>query len=225
MARFKRVFRRPRRVVRRRSRMFRRRYRRTRKRTSGTMWCKLTKVATVQVKNDSTSVWSGSFYPNDFPEYVSLAPNFEAIQFVKMRMRVMPLQNVSNNSTSQTPAYAMLPWHKGGPLQKAFNTYLSVDKCKIYRQTQQGYQSYKCSVLQNAFTKSSSAISEDFSLATVTKWCPRIERPNNMEAKQPQIYTGIVVFQGENTMAGRTTAFNIIQDVWVKCINQSNFSI
>lgn len=223
MARFKRTFRRVRRPLRKR-RIFRRRYKRVSRRfNSGSMWCKFTKVATVEVPNDTTSVWEGSFVPDDFPEYTQLAPNFEAIQFYKQRIRVMPLQNVSNNSTSQLPAYTMLPWHKPGPLQKNFNTYLSVDKAKMFKQTQSGRQTYVCAVLQTSLSKVDSGGNETASNFVTLKWRPRIERGWAAQSKFPRIYTGIIAFQGEQTMTGRKSAFNIVMDVWVKCINQSVF--
>lgn len=194
-----------------RRRTFRRRIAR------GTVHFKFTKVSEVQVPNSVTSTWGGSFRPGDFEEYKQLAPCFEAFKFNRIRIRVIPFQNVSNNSTSACPSYTMVPWHKGGSVQAKFETYLSIDRAKVYRQTERGRMSFVPNVLVTAGGDDAKHTFE------TTVWKPRISRVADIE-ELPRIYCGLIAFQGDPSFEGRTTTFNIITDVYVTAINQSHFN-
>lgn len=213
MARFRRTYRRVARRARpqrRRRRIFRRK--RSRRVASGNLWVKLTKVTTIAVPTTQTSVWSAQVKPTDFPEFVNLAPNFEAFKFTKMRLRVMPMQNVSNNSSSLVPGYCILPWHQENPETKHFNDYMSIDKAKYYRQTQAGHMTFVINTLTAVRHAGVTALVQ-------TKWKPRIEL--NSEAYAIDFYSGLIAFQGNAEIKPESKSyFNIITDVWCLLINQ-----
>ncbi|WBG01479.1 coat protein [army ant associated cyclovirus 5 170_4] len=219
MARFRRrvAYRKPVRRVRRRylRRAFRRR--RIGRSRTGSMYCKFTKVASVTVENNVNSFWGASFLPTDFPEYNNIAKNFELCKFLRIRVRVIPLQNVANNSTSALPCYAMLPWHVPITYPKEFNFYLSVDKHKIRRQCEKGTQSY----IPNLFVETPSGTPAQTSAPDQIVWKPEIRYHQNTSREPPRIYGGVIVFQGEQEFEGRKASFNIVTDVWVKFKNQS----
>ncbi|WBG01403.1 coat protein [army ant associated cyclovirus 3 P1A-reste_4] len=193
----------------RRRRVFRPRYRRGV--ASGTFRVKLTHVSTFTAKNDAvTHTWM-SFEPKDFDEFSNLAPNFEAYKFTKCRVRVIPMQNVSNNSTSQVPMYCILPWHTLAPQSNTFEKFMSVDKAKIFKQTQTG------SMVFNVNTLSAVAYA-DGQASLKTEWMPRIEIDAN--AYMVRHFAGLIAFQGDPSMADRSTKFTIVQDVWCTFYNQ-----
>lgn len=216
MARFRR------RIIRRRPfRRPRRRFvarRRLRKRATGNLFCKLTKVSTFEVNQDVNSVWDGSFVPEDFDEFKSLAKNFEAVKIYRVRLTVFPLQNVSNNSTSSMPSYAMTPWHYGIDPPKEFRKYLSMDRSKMIRGTSMGTQSYVPNVMSNVLTQDNPPIAQ----SNMITWRPTLRTNASQETYTlPRIRCGVIAFQGESGMEGRKGYFNIKTDVWVKFIGQS----
>ncbi|UUG66206.1 capsid protein [Calfel virus LSF31_cyc880] len=202
-----------------RRRIFRRR-RPLRRRGKGTFYCKFTKSTTLEVPITSTSDWSASFVPSDFLEYTNLAAAFESIQFLKAKVRVLPCQNISNNSTSVVPSYCMLPWHRDSPPGSAltFNQFVSSDHAKIYRMTERGKQMYVPNTLVLADGQSDKEGTKE---GHQIVWKPVIERAI-ASGKLPRIYCGLVAFQGISTLpAGTKAYFDIITDVWVKCKNQN----
>lgn len=217
MARFKRrVAYRRRKPVRARRRRAVRRYRKPRAKP-GSMYCKLTRIASFSVQNDANEVYYVRCKLEDFPEWKNMAAVFERTKVLKMVGRVMPLQNVANNSTSTVPAYVMFPWHKGD-FAKAndFNSMLSIDKHKLRRQTQMCSQTYVPSTLLDGYVSGTTG-----SYSTVC-WRPTI---NNTQGGGTQlIYGGCVGFQGDSSMEGRQTHFNIIIDLYVKMIEQENLT-
>lgn len=207
-----------RRRFRRRGRIFKRK-RRVLRRNRGTLFCKFTKVATLPVPLNAASDWSLSFVPSDFSEYTALAPNFEYIQFLKVRVRVVPEQNVSNNSTSRLPTYAMLPWHRPPPPGSAitYTQFISSDRAKIFRGSQVGHQSY----VPNTLVYSEPTAGGPSGEAHQMIWKPKIARASD-NTKLPRIFSGIMAFQGDATISdGNNAYFNIFTDVWVKCVNQN----
>lgn len=214
MARFRRTFRRPvRRVRARRRRIFRRRRRFTVRPSD--LLCKLTKISTVRVDVTKVNVFSLSFLPQDFAEFTNLRDSFEMIKYLKVKVRVLPLQNVSNNTTSAMPAYCMLPWHRTGPASSEFKNYLSVDKAKLFRGTQIGRQSYvPCNLLANS-TDTAGAVSTD-----TIHWRPTLFIQSGQKAF-PRIYTGLIAFQGDGALTSGEAIYNIIMDCWVVWKKQS----
>lgn len=216
---FRRVVRRrfKRRPVSRRRRFFRRRYKRG-FRTSGNILIKCTKISEVNVPSNATSTWSCAFNPSDFPEIVGLYKNFEYAQFLRQRVRVMPLQNVANNSTSQVPGYCIFPWHHNNqpPTSKPFSSFLTIDKAKYRPQTR--------GVMMN-FVPNIDLATEFEGPATLRndslQWKPNVAL-NSASGLNIRIFGGCIAFQGDSTAEGRTASFNIIQDVWVKFKNQSS---
>ncbi|UME38931.1 putative capsid protein [Italian wall lizard associated cyclovirus 1] len=218
MARFRRRFPLRRRRLRRRRRPLIRR--RVRKFGKGNLFCKFTQVKSYEIPVNTTSDVSISFVPTEFPEYVSLANNFEYIQFLKVRVRVLPMQSVSNYSTSAVPAYAMLPWHRPQPPGSTitFNQFCSVDKAKIYRQTQVGRQTYIPNTLIYA-VRDNQAVTDAEAHQII--WKPKIERAID-SSKLPTIYAGLLAFQTyTQAPVGATTKFNVVLDAYVKCGNQN----
>ncbi|ADU76998.1 Cap protein [Cyclovirus PKgoat11/PAK/2009] len=217
MARFRAVYRR-RRVGRRRRFRRRRTYRKRRRLSKGSFMCKLTKVSTYEVPNNATSTYSCSFLPSDFPEYKSLAPNFEYCKFIKQRVRVIPMQNVSNANTTIIPSYCILPWHKGGEAKKSFNQVISSDRAKIYRQTERGQMIFTC----NTWTQSSPDDVTVRGMNTII-WKPTV--PYDQTKFEPRIYSGLVVWQGEGNLEGRTSTFNVVEDVYCIFSNQTSLHV
>ncbi|AXL65884.1 putative capsid protein [Arboreal ant associated circular virus 1] len=205
-----------RRRFRRRKRIIRRR-RFVRRNNKGSMFCKFTKVSTVDVPNNQTSIWNASFLPTDFDEFTKLAPNFEYVQFLKVKVRVLPMQSISNNSTSKIPSYCMLPWHRDDPPTKtlSFNSFISQDRCKIYRQTERGKQMY----VPNTLIEARASTATDSGAHTVY-WKPRVERTTQTQ-ELPRIFCGLIAFQGDAALTLQNGTFDIITDVWVKCANQN----
>ncbi|ADU77000.1 Cap protein [bat associated cyclovirus 5] len=222
LRRFFRRFRRPLRAVRRMRRYFPNRRRKVRSRR-GSMFCKLTKVATITVENNINSVWDGSFVPDDFKEFTSLSKNFEFVRFLKVRITVVPLQNVANNSTSSVPAFAMTPWHYAMDLPKNFQNYLSMDKSKMSRQTHVMSQTYVPNIgLLTSVLDHSGKVAED---VDAIQWRPYVRTVNQNGNSLPRVRCGVVAFQGQSDMAGRTTTFNIKTDVFVRFTGQSIMNI
>lgn len=195
-------------------------YRRRRK--AGNFSAKLTKVSTVNVPNNATSVWACHFALEDFDEFKRLAPNFEACVVRRCRVRVIPLQNVSNNSTSALPSYCIAPWHQAGDAPKTFNSYLSIDKAKIRRQTQGVSMNFVPSCRVAAYVNSDGS-GNATGYYDVTKWRPRFELSDtpSTSATYPRIYTGVIAFQGDSSMEGRNSSFNVIHEVHVVFKNQA----
>lgn len=217
MARFRRILRR-RKPVRRVRRLFRRRVRR--KARSGNLHVKFCKSTTIHPAANTVNVWASNFILNDFPEYVALAKNFESTTVKRIAVRIVPMQNVSNNSTSRIPAYCMLPWHYPGPAPKDFNTYLSSDRVKIFRGTQTGRQTYVPSTIEmtqnlDPTTGAPVPIPGDI------KWRPTI-RWN----KDARIYGGLIAFQGDPTLTAKDQGhYNIFITVYCKMNNQTTINV
>lgn len=187
------------------------------------MYAKLTKITTLAVPNSSTSSWGGSFLPNDFHEFQELIKQFERCKFYKVVIRVIPQQNISNNSTSRVPQYCILPWHRPVEAPKSFNDVISVDRAKIRRQT----QGVKMSFVPNCmYEAGGTEYPPNVTKAFVSYiWKPeiyRIQTPTNQPV-YPRIYCGFIAFQGEATLTS-TSYFDIITDVYCIFKNQSVIS-
>nr|UOI84985.1 capsid protein [Bat associated cyclovirus 2] len=210
-------------VRRRRKTGFRRRrmYRRVRKFrpkcAPGDMFCKLSKIASISVDNQTNHVYYTSVKLSDFDEWSNMRAVFQRTKIFRMKVTVQPLQNVSNNSTSTVPAYVMIPWHQPpfGPTTN-FNAMISIDKHKLRRQTQGCVQTYVPSCLQNA--RSAGEPSSEFSNIL---WRPTLA---NDYAQSTTIYGGAIGFQGDDSMEGRKTHFNIKIELFVKMIQQESIS-
>lgn len=219
MARVRRYRRPVRRLRRGYRRSFRRRIRRVAKRN---LRFKFTKVDSLDVTlNDNHSYWI-NFTPDSLPEYVQLAPNFECCKFTKVVVRVMPMQNVSNNTTSQMPAYCMVPWKdKPSLLSKGFSSIMSVDKARMYRGTACGRQTYipACHSYTYQDTTATEKSSPD---RIVYRPVIRFTRANN----DIDLYCGLIMFQGFADMAQDYKAhYNIKIDVYGVFYNQSTINI
>lgn len=216
---FRRIARIRRRRPYRRRAIFRRRRRRVRRNKSGTLFVKLTKISTVQVPNSATTSWGVNFHPTDFDEFNRLAPEFEYSKWHKIKCRVIPMQNVSNSSTSLVPSYIMAPWHNDYTTQKAFNIYASIDRAKIYRQTDIGRMNFVPNTLIGGSKEGTELQSGKHQLYN---WRPIITRMStNSSQDYPRIYGGVIAFQGESDLEGRTATFNVVMDVWVSFHNQN----
>nr|WBG01473.1 coat protein [Army ant associated cyclovirus 2] len=205
-----------RRVVRRRPRRRRilraRRFRRPRP-GRGNFRVKLTKIVTVAHTADSTQMFSLGVQPKDFTEFLNLAPNFEAYRMKKMLVRIVPQANVSNNTTSANGVYCLLPWHQPTPsVENSFNSFLSVDRAKVYRGTERGKQIYNMNVLQG--------MNYDSTDLERVLWSPRIEIRND-SAYETRHFSGLFIM---NRIEGKTKEdvyrYDVIQDVWIEFYNQ-----
>lgn len=211
-------FRRPamRRRLRRRRIVRRKRFRGFRPRAGrGTLRCKLTKLVTVQHTQSDTQIWSTYVQPKDFPEFLNLAPNFESYRMKKMLVRVIPHQNIANNSTSRVGAYCMFPWHQPPPSgTNNFNAYISCDRAKIYNCTERGKQMYNMNVLQDMKYDAATGSSER------VLWSPRIEIRSDA-AYETRHFGGCIAFNAvTNATEGAKAFFDIVTDVWIEFYNQ-----
>lgn len=153
-----------------------------------------------------------------FPEWSNMRAVFQRTKINKIVVRVMPLQNVANNSTSTVPCYVVFPWHNNDvPAKTSFNSMLSVDKHKVRRQTQGVSQSYVPSVQLNTYN-----VQAGGSNGTVA-WKPTLQHDWS-GVEQIRIYGGIIGFQGDDSMEGRKTHFNIFTDVYVEMQEQESIS-
>lgn len=226
MARFRRrkVYRRK--PVRRARRYARRRFKRGHR--SGSLYCKLTKIEIYNCDNTKNEFLQLGFQPDNFGEYDSLARNFEFCKFLKVRVTILPLQNVSNASTSIMPCYVMTPWHYSVAIPTDFNKMLSMDKAKVARGTRVMSQTYVPS-LQICNEVSVSPIPPDGSAYNSVIWRPQIRTtrsgsdPNKRNL--PYIHTGLAAFQGSAAITNKSSAYNIKWDVWVKFSGQSTIQI
>lgn len=195
--------RRPVRKIQRRRRRFRRRARRM-----GNLLCKLTRVVTIAVDPSKVQIQDLAVNPHDIQEYVNLGKQFEFCKFISCRVRVIPHQNVTNNSTSSLPNYCILPWHSATPPgSTGFTTYTSHDRAKVYRSTQKAHMNFVCST---AFE--SQIASKNASSFNTIKWKPDI-RWDADKTLSPTIRTGILAFQGDaDAPTGAKSKFTIFQD-------------
>ncbi|UPW41428.1 capsid protein [Dipodfec virus UA04Rod_5913] len=220
MARFRRRLRR-RKPVRRVGRRARpRRWQRRRK--TGTLYCKLTKITIYSIDNTKNDFLDLAVNPEDFTEYTSLAKNFEFCKFLKVKVTILPLQNVSNSSSSIMPCYAMTPWHYNIPIPNGFDKFLSMDKAKCFRGTQVGRQTYVPSVMvQTGQMPNTVPNPLTAPYLTTVHWRPEIRTVQSTGEKTPTIRTGAVCFQGSSEIVNKTSAYNIKWDVWVKFSGQT----
>ncbi|BAS01236.1 capsid protein [Cyclovirus TsCyV-1_JP-NUBS-2014] len=213
--RFRRVVRRRRPL--RRAGVYRRRRRPTYRRKKagrGSFRFKFTRLISITQDLAKTSLHDLSFQPNDFAEFTNLAANFEAYRFTKLRIRVLPQQNVSNNSSSLIGDYALLPWHRGVPTNFKFDDFISVDKAKIYRGT-------TCS----SMTFVPSTLDQTLYQDKVGNFCKVAYRPRieitDAQSLGIQHYTGLMAMQALTDAPDNAKAhYNLIYDVWCTMINQ-----
>lgn len=206
----------------RRRRFHRRRYRRS----SGSLSCKLTKVSSFTVDQAKTNVWDGSFKMSDWPEHQSLKKNFELVKVKRVRITVVPMQNVSNNTTSICHSYCLTPWHYAITAPANFNNYMSSDKAKMFRGTQVGSQTYvPCITVQNKLQITGSEISS--SAYDTTIWRPTLRTVSmaSSSATEPLIWSGIIAWQGDPSTGAGKSHFNIRMDLWVTYKNQTNMHV
>ncbi|ADU77014.1 Cap protein [Cyclovirus NGchicken15/NGA/2009] len=207
-----------RRRIRRPLRKYRRRFRRIRKgrySKPGNLYAKFTRIHTIVVQNELNTTWDCSFQLGQFSEWTRIGSNFEMTKVNKVVVKVIPMQNVSNNSTSSVPSYCIYPWHYGVPIPKDFGTLLSVDKAKIRPQTVPLTMSF----VPNTISPAQNTSSNEFT-APVINWKPTVQWTTTAQ-DQPLIRCGALGFQGDPSATGRSTRFNIVTNVYVEMRNQS----
>ncbi|UNY50599.1 capsid protein [Chifec virus UA15_517] len=214
--RFRRVARR--RVPLRRSRAYRVRRRRVLRRPKagrGNYRFKFTVLSSITQGLDKTGIYNVAFQPRDFNEFVNLAANFEAYRFTRQRVRVLPQQNVSNNSSSLIGDYCILPWHRPSPSAYTFNDFLSVDKAKVFRGTGCGSMTFVPAALVSTGVEGVEATKY-----LKTSYKPRIEIISQ-DTLKIEHYTGMIGFQAlSDAPAGSKAHYNIVTDVWCTMYNQ-----
>ncbi|WBG01455.1 coat protein [Army ant associated cyclovirus 6] len=212
MARYRRTFRRRRRPLqRRRRRIFRRR--RIHRPLTGTLYAKFTKTVVVKCSLPTTTTWGGPVTLGEFVEFNELIRQFEYFRPMRIRVRVLPLQNVSNNSTSSVPMYCIFPWHRPISITDDFGKFLSIDKAKIRRQTSPVTMNFVPSIYTAALATENSIYTNDI------VYRPKIARSFG-DMKYPVLYWGGLAFQGITGMTGESN-FNIVMDLYVRMYNQS----
>lgn len=196
--------------------MPRRVYRRRKARTV-TMRVKCTRTIQFTHTQLGTTFQSMNVRPSDFAEFTNLAPSFERVKIIKLTVRVHPHQNVSNNSTSRTTNYAIVPYHRPvDTISVNFPTALSIDRAKVYRSTACGRMSFVplCrTAVQTAGTGSQTKLINDI-------WRPTLSI--GPDATDVNLYCGFIAFEGVDQLSG-SQFYTIIQDLHVKFINQRGF--
>jgi len=208
---------------RRRPRRFRRRriaFRRRRRTAvrSGDLRVKLLKRDVLTAQNKSINVKSLSFIINDFQEYKDLSPNFEYVKIMKVKVKVVPNMNVSNNTTSRQSTYCLLPFHRAGPASASYGAYLSSDKAKVFRNTSIGRQTYVPNVHVANSTDTANASTD-----TII-WRPSIYTSKTQQAF-PRIYCGVLAIDTVNADdATGTSGYDVFTEVHVIFKNQQILS-
>lgn len=175
---------------------------------------KFTKVISITQDLAQTQIHDLSFEPSDFAEFFNLAANFEAYKFTRLRVRVLPQQSISNNSTSLVGDYCLIPWHRGVPSNFKFDDFVSVDKAKIFRGTRCGSMSFVPSTLNDVQYDATKTVQSN------VVYRPRIEitTANSLEITH---YTGLMGMQAlTDAPQGAKAHYNIVYDVWCTLINQ-----
>nr|AGJ74753.1 capsid protein [Dragonfly associated cyclovirus 4] len=181
----------------------------------GVFRVKLTRFVSITQNVAKTSQMGLDVRPVDFSEFGKLAGNFEAFRFTRARVRVLPQQNVSNNSSSLMPAYCVFPWHRPLPADSNFNQFLSIDRSKVFRGTGVGKMSFVPSIIASVGTSAGGTLTME------TKWKPRLELVNDGTANTVVFYTGAIGFQGiPEAPEGAKAHYNIIIDKWGTFYNQ-----
>lgn len=177
---------------------------------------KFTRVTTVKHTLATAHIWSSAFAPQDIPEFVELAPNFEKYRFRKCAIRVMPSQNVMNNTTSRMSVYCMFPWKRPLPsTSNSFTSFLSMDKAKVFRDTQVGRGIYNVNALQGLkYDGSGSALSEKVT------WAPLIEIKNGQAATLNHYAACVAWKEVADAPQDATAYYDIVIDYYVDLINQ-----
>ncbi|AEL87791.1 putative capsid protein [Bat associated cyclovirus 3] len=206
-------------LLRRRRRIFRRRV--VKPLGRGSMHAKLTRVSVETVNHKGTSVWNGAFSPTDFKEFNRLIHNFESCTFRKFVIRVIPWQNVANNSTSSVPLYCIVPWHRPETLSADWDAYTSIDRAKIRSQVRPGRQMWVPNICQPGYT----AGQENKTFVNSYLWKPVISRNFTTESTYPTIFGGLVAFQGDPSFEAGMSKFTIIVDAYVTFNNQNIFGV
>lgn len=216
------AFRRVRRVVRRRRVPRRRRIVRRRRNFrsrpgKGNFNVKLTRFVSITQDIAKTTQFAYDITLADFPEYAPLANTFERIKLRRAKVTVLPQQNVSNNSTSIMPDYCMFPWKRELPQIGTFNTFLSIDRCKLSRGTACMSQTYVPSILVSVETQGSVGVGV---MSRQVKYRPTLECTN--DTGEVIIYTGGMGMQALTDAPMNAKAhYNVRIDVWCTFQNQN----
>lgn len=206
-----------------RKKYFRRRYVRrfrSRKSRTGDMVLKCVRVQNVEHTVNANQHLDLHVDPQTYPEFRELNPYFEAYRILKYTITVIPTANVSNNSTSESMMYALIPWKKEittGSVSYGFDEWLSVDRAKAYRGTTKARRSFVPGV-RFAGRQTDPAKLNSFGPVT---WRPRIEIDG--ETTRIKHYTGVIAFHKKDdaNATGKHT-YQLIHQVTIKLYNQNS---
>lgn len=216
------MFRRYRRAVRRRRpfrRAFRRRPFRGRRRRRGTKAGDLVvharSVEELVAPGKKLFLHNFTYSVGQFPELGNIYANFEAYRFISVRLTVIPLQNVSNNSTSECPCYCTFPWHSATPNVVSMGDALSVDKAKIYRGTSRSSRRYVPNTLEGVLQ------GDTGSVTAKTSWRPRIE-VHQTNSQNVTHYGCCMAVDSLTEESSQPFRYTIIKECTVKFYNQKS---
>lgn len=221
MARFRRAWRRMRRrykpVFRYKRRVLGKRKVRSRRIKPGDMILNIRRIQTLPVKLSENTIYGLTMVADNFKEFTDLKRSFEAYRIISYGLRVIPLHNVSNDSTSKIATYCIVPWKKEVPTTAVnYNDYLSIDKCRVYRGTQTAYRRLVPAVRLPARNVDASKLNT----FGVTQWKPRIEIDG--ESTKIKHYMGVIAWQKDETAPESATAYyNVVETVKIKFYNQT----
>ena len=193
------------------------RYRRRRKYQQrvkpGDMIIQLKRIRTVKVNSQNNEYIGLNFTAKDFPELQPFLTQFEAFQFQRYAVKVIPSMNVSNNSTSRIGTYCLVPWHKKTTKPTNYSSMLSIDKSRVYRGTQTAYRSFVPAVHVQAETTGTG------NAAAVIKWKPRIDIVDLYN--DVEFYCGMIGIQGIPDATENVNYYHVVEYVTCKLINQN----
>ncbi|AGJ74759.1 capsid protein [Dragonfly associated cyclovirus 8] len=194
------------------------RRRRFRFKRTPVLYVKLTRTVQVVSVINKGGLNSLNQVLNDFAEFQNLAPSFERVKVYRLNVRVFPHQNVSNNSTSKVPGYAIVPYHRPPPAATpSFSACLSIDRAKVYRGTAFG----RMSLIPASRLDVEANTGEKYSPDRID-WKPEFEISS--AAATQYLYTGFVIFETEPTAPDSETAtYTIVYDLYVRFKNQRSF--
>lgn len=191
---------------------------RFRRKKNNALNVKLTRTIQVSSNAKTGGIYSLHQTLDEFSEFKNLAPNFEYVKVNRVRVRVYPQQNVSNNSTSRITNYALVPYHRPvvQPTVPNFPTCLSIDKAKIRRMTSVGQM--------NFVPTARVAVDRGAGESTLAHpvWRPQFDIAST--AATEILYCGFLSFEGDNTITGdQPVNFTVVVDCYVVFKNQRAF--
>lgn len=203
-----------------RRRFYRKRYKRTyrKKRMNGNFYVNVRQTTIFKPESDIYfKIIAPAFV--DFPELVSLAPNFEAYKIMSVRVKVTPQSNVSTTE-ALSPHYVSAPWHKYVDNVKTLTieNLLTIDKSREYHGNATSTRRFVPAV--STVTYVGTDLEPTQASLSKINWRPRIELTEQTAQKLPH-YCGLYAFANHEGV-GDSTTYQFTISMNVLMINQKS---